>query len=86
MMIPAGPGFIGTYEFFSVAALRLLGVEFASAMALTFLMHAWSLATAMVIGASGLGVCSISFSALIRGDMSGVEGESVLADGSLPPG
>jgi uncharacterized protein (TIRG00374 family) len=66
LMIPAGPGFIGTYEAFSVAALRLLGVEFTSAMALTVLMHAWSLTAAMILGAGGLGLCGINFAWLVH--------------------
>ena len=81
MMIPAAPGFIGTYEFFSVAALRLLGVEFASAMALTVLMHAWSLTAAIMVGAGGLGVCGISFSGMVHGDISGINDERVLREG-----
>ena len=72
LMIPAGPGFIGTYEAFSVAALRLLGVEFTSAMALTLLMHAWSLTAAMILGAGGLGLCGINFAWLVHPGTRGV--------------
>jgi glycosyltransferase 2 family protein len=85
LMIPAGPGSIGTYEFFSVAALKLLGVEFASAMALTVLMHAWSLATAMMLGAGGLGACGIDFAWLVRPDIKSVEDEFVFSEKLLKP-
>jgi glycosyltransferase 2 family protein len=72
MMIPAGPGFIGTYEAFSVAALKFLGVGFTSAMALTVLMHAWSLTAAMILGAGGLGLCGINFAWLVRPEVKSV--------------
>jgi len=67
LMIPSAPGFVGTYEFFSVAAIRLLGVEFAGAMALTVLMHAWSVLCTTIIGVAGLWACGANFSRLIHG-------------------
>jgi hypothetical protein len=84
-MIPAGPGFIGTYEAFSVAALRLLGVEFTSAMALTVLMHAWSLTAAMMLGAGGLGLCGINFAWLVHPSTRSVKDEFVFAEKSPKP-
>jgi uncharacterized protein (TIRG00374 family) len=77
-MIPAGPGYLGTYDFFSVAALRLLGVEFASATALTLLMHAWSFSSAMVIGATGLGICGVRFSRVMAGDIGSLDREELI--------
>jgi hypothetical protein len=85
LMIPAGPGFIGTYEAFSIAALKLLGVEFTSAMALTVLMHAWSLTAAMMLGVGGLGLCGINFAWLVRPNIKGVRDEFVFAEKPLKP-
>lgn len=85
LMIPAGPGFIGTYEAFSVAALKLLGVEFAGAMALTILMHAWSLTAAMMLGAGGLGLCGINLAWLVHPDVKGIKDEFVFAEKPLNP-
>ncbi|MGH7814710.1 MAG: lysylphosphatidylglycerol synthase transmembrane domain-containing protein [Candidatus Binataceae bacterium] len=68
LMIPSAPGFVGTYEFFSVAALRLLGVEFSAAMALTVFMHGWMAVCTTVAGTCGLWICGISFSRLVRGE------------------
>jgi uncharacterized membrane protein YbhN (UPF0104 family) len=85
LMIPAGPGFIGTYEAFSVAALKLLGVEFAGAMALTILMHAWSLTAAMMLGAGGLGLCGINFALLVHPNIKGIKNKFVFAEKPLNP-
>jgi uncharacterized protein (TIRG00374 family) len=67
LMIPAAPGSIGTYEFFSVAALRLFGIESGRALALTLLMHTWSFVVVTGLGLAGLWISGINFSQLIRG-------------------
>ena len=69
LMIPAGPAFIGTYEFFSVAALGLFGVRAESALALSVLMHAWTFLVTTMYGLIGLHVIGIKFSRLSRGEI-----------------
>ena len=54
LMIPAAPGFIGTYEFFSVAALRASGIGSESALALAVVMHAWVFLATIILGFIGL--------------------------------
>ena len=67
LMIPAAPGSIGTYEFFSVIGLRLFGVGSESAFALTLVMHAWSFLATTSIGLIGILISGINFSQLISG-------------------
>lgn len=62
LMIPAAPGFLGTYEFFSVAVLGLLGATREAALALTLLMHAWVLLVLVVAGLLGLAGSGSGFS------------------------
>ncbi len=50
MMIPAAPGAVGTYEFFSISALKLLGMTAGNALALTLLLHGWVLLTTTAAG------------------------------------
>jgi len=54
LAIPAAPGFVGTYEFFAVAGLRLFEVGAESALALALVMHAWVLVTTTFIGCASL--------------------------------
>ena len=67
MILPAAPGSIGTYEFFSITALRLFGIDSESALALTLVMHAWSFIATTLLGLIGLGMSGMSFSQLLRG-------------------
>ena len=76
-MIPAGPAFIGTYEFFSVAALRLFGIGAESALALAVLMHAWMVVVTTVLGLVGLNVIGSKFSHLADGEIHGSANRSV---------
>ena len=71
LMIPAAPGSIGTYEFFSVAALSLFGIELERALALTLVMHAWSFIATTFLGLIALGMTGMSFSQLLKGAPSG---------------
>ena len=64
LMVPAGPAFIGTYEFFCVAALGLFGVRAESALALAVLMHAWMILATTIYGFVGLNVIGMKFSHL----------------------
>jgi uncharacterized membrane protein YbhN (UPF0104 family) len=50
LMIPAAPGALGTYEFFSSAALALAGVGVATGLALTLVLHAWVLLATSITG------------------------------------
>jgi uncharacterized protein (TIRG00374 family) len=49
-MIPSAPGFLGTYEFFSVASLGLFGVDPSPALALTVVMHAQAYVMISAVG------------------------------------
>lgn len=51
LMIPSSPGFVGTYEFFGVTALGLIGSQGEIALSLVVLLHVVSL-----IGSTFLGV------------------------------
>jgi uncharacterized protein (TIRG00374 family) len=50
LMIPAAPGALGTYEFFSSAAIALTGVSAGTALALTVVLHAWVLLATSITG------------------------------------
>lgn len=65
LMIPAAPGAIGTYEFFSIIALRIFGIGAESALALTLVLHAWSFLATTLLGLVGLWIGGIGFSELI---------------------
>ncbi|WP_299680955.1 lysylphosphatidylglycerol synthase transmembrane domain-containing protein [uncultured Roseobacter sp.] len=49
-MLPASPGMIGTYEFFGVMALNIVGVIGAKAVVTIVTLHAITIAGAVVIG------------------------------------
>lgn len=49
-MVPASPGFVGTYEFFGVAALGMLQVYGPQALAFVVLLHLTTLLGASLIG------------------------------------
>ena len=65
--IPAAPGFVGTYEFFSVTGLTLSGIPLDAAMALTMVSHAWSLLTTTGLGLLSLAFENISLADVLRG-------------------
>ncbi len=67
IILPAAPGSIGTYEFFSITALKLFGISSESALALTLVMHGWSFIATTLLGLIGLWVSGMSFSQLSRG-------------------
>lgn len=50
-MVPSSPGFIGTYEFFGVAALNIIGISGTVALAFIVALHAATLLGATIIGA-----------------------------------
>jgi glycosyltransferase 2 family protein len=60
LSIPAAPASIGTYEFFAMAALKIFGIPAAPALALTLVMHSWSLVQTTAIGLLCLSANGIS--------------------------
>jgi len=50
-MVPSSPGYIGTYEFFGVSALSLLGVASGPALSFVIVLHGIVLLVPGVIGA-----------------------------------
>lgn len=65
-MLPAAPGFIGTYEALGVATLALFGVASAPAAAVTLVAHGWSFAWTAIVGVVGLAMGGLSLGDLIR--------------------
>lgn len=49
-MVPASPGFVGTYEYFGVSALALIGITGAPALAFIVLLHLITLFGSSLIG------------------------------------
>jgi uncharacterized membrane protein YbhN (UPF0104 family) len=49
-MVPSSPGFVGTYEFFGVAALGLIGITGSAALACILLQHLVTLVGSSLIG------------------------------------
>lgn len=64
MMVPAAPGFIGTYELFAVAALRLVGLPLQEAIAMALIMHAWAFAVALARGLPAIAFTGVKVSEL----------------------
>jgi uncharacterized protein (TIRG00374 family) len=60
LALPAGPGFVGTFEFFAVAGLSLTGVEADSALALALVIHAWSFLGTSIFGLIGIATARLS--------------------------
>jgi hypothetical protein len=56
-MVPASPGYVGTFEFFGLSALSLLGVEGGGALAFVVTLHA-----VLLIGSSAVGAASLAWS------------------------
>jgi uncharacterized protein (TIRG00374 family) len=51
MAIPSAPGFIGTYEFFGISALLLLGIEGGDALGFLLVLHAVTFFGTSLVGA-----------------------------------
>jgi uncharacterized protein (TIRG00374 family) len=49
-MVPSSPGFVGTYEFFGMSALSIIGISGPSALAAIVLLHVTTLLSSSVIG------------------------------------
>ncbi|WP_417412028.1 lysylphosphatidylglycerol synthase transmembrane domain-containing protein [Hoeflea sp.] len=49
-MVPASPGFVGTYEYFGVSALALVGITGSPALAFIVLLHLITLVGSTLIG------------------------------------
>ncbi|OVE77251.1 hypothetical protein BVX98_03175 [bacterium F11] len=50
VMIPAAPGYIGTYEFFAQKMLGLLGIEGATTISFVILLHVFHLTISSLLG------------------------------------
>lgn len=50
-MVPASPGYVGTFEFFGLAALSLIGIAESTALGFVILLHVVLLASASAMGA-----------------------------------
>lgn len=55
-MVPASPGYVGTFEFFGVSALALLGIEGSAALGFVVTLHAVLLLGASLVGAAAVAV------------------------------
>lgn len=49
-MVPASPGFVGTYEYFGITALALVGISGSTALAFIILLHMITLFGSSLIG------------------------------------
>lgn len=65
-MVPSSPGYIGTYEFFAVNALGVLGVTGTAALSFAFMSHAITLLGASIVGAICLAFQRIEFSSALK--------------------
>ena len=50
-MVPSSPGFVGTYEFFGISALEIVGVSGPVALAYVLILHAVTLLGSSALGA-----------------------------------
>jgi uncharacterized membrane protein YbhN (UPF0104 family) len=49
-LVPASPGYVGTYEFFAVNALSLLGIRDAKALGCVLVVHVVAILTSTTVG------------------------------------
>jgi uncharacterized membrane protein YbhN (UPF0104 family) len=54
MAVPSAPGFVGTFEFFGITALELLGVAGGAALGFLIALHAVTFFSSSLIGALSL--------------------------------
>lgn len=66
-MIPAGPSGIGTYEYFSIAALKLIGVRPEIALTVTVLLHAWAILFTLSVGLLSMFAINLKLSSIASG-------------------
>jgi uncharacterized protein (TIRG00374 family) len=64
MMFPGAPGFIGTYQFFTVTSLQLYAVPAGQALALAIFLNVFTIADTTLIGLIALSAEGISWSRL----------------------
>lgn len=55
-MVPSSPGFVGTYEFFGISALAMVGIQGGPALAFIVLLHLATLLGSTLIGVACLWV------------------------------
>jgi hypothetical protein len=72
MMIPAAPGFVGTFHAFCVVALLLCApVDFETAVAFSVVYHAANMVVLVVVGVICLSMENMSFMEAARSAESG---------------
>ncbi|MDZ4345694.1 MAG: hypothetical protein U1E51_25040 [Candidatus Binatia bacterium] len=64
MMFPGDPGYIGTYQFFTVTSLQLYAVPAGQALALALFLNVFTIAGTTLIGLIALSAEGISWSRL----------------------
>jgi len=79
-MVPSSPGYLGTYEFFAINALGLLGVTGTMALSFAFVSHAVTLLGASLIGALCFAFQRIEFASVLNPGMK--LGEASVSHGS----
>lgn len=82
IMIPAAPGYIGTYQFFATLALGAFAVAEAPALALSLVAHA--LQYTLVTGVGLLGLWRLGFSPRALGGMADAEAHALTATQVAP--
>lgn len=81
LMIPAAPGYVGSYEFFSVGTLKMFGVGAEIATALTLAMHAGVLLMTTLFGVTSLAASGIRWSRDVLGaESTAVEATALTAE------
>jgi len=60
LALPAGPGFIGTFEYFALAGLSLTGIKAESALALAVVLHSWTFLANSIFGMAGIAAGGLS--------------------------
>ncbi len=68
VMLPAAPGFIGTYHYFCILGMTLFGIPEANAKAYSILLHFFQMIPIIILGIIMLPFQKISFSGIIQHD------------------
>ena len=70
VMVPASPGFIGTYHYACFKGLSIFGVAESKAVSIALIVHGIGFFPVIIVGFYYLWRCKISFSDIQRSDMS----------------
>jgi glycosyltransferase 2 family protein len=81
IMLPAAPGYVGTFQFFAMSALAIFGVGGETALAFAIVAHAAQYALVTLIGLGFLGREGVSLAALTaaRSEDGGADPDTVAA-------